>query len=60
MYRQKGVEVKKIFGEYSNGDFHVPLPVETLHAAQELQASEEDVAEVIVNTKLNLNFAKLN
>ena len=36
---------------------HDPLPVEILHAAQELQASEKDVAEVIIITKLKLNFA---
>ena len=35
-------------------------PVEILHAAQELQALNEVVAEVIINTKLKLNFAKLN
>ena len=45
---------------HQEGPCHDPLPVEILHAAQELQASEVDVAEVTINTKLKLNFAKLN
>ena len=36
---------------------HNSLPVEILRAAQELQASEENVAEVFINTKPKLNFA---
>ena len=45
---------------HREGPCHDPLPVEILHAAQELQASEEDVADVIKNAKLKLNIAKLN
>ena len=45
---------------HQEGPCHDPLPIEILHAAQELQALNEDVAEVIINTKPKLNFAKLN
>ena len=39
---------------------HDLLPVGILHAAQELRALDEFAAEVIINTKIKLNFAKLN
>ena len=48
------------YGWHQEGPCHDPLPVGILHAAHELRVLDEDAAEVIINTKLKLNFEKLN